>query len=51
MVAQPKQDPTLTWRKSTASSGTGACIEVAQSGSFVLVRDSRDRSGVVLTGI
>lgn len=38
----------LTWRRSSASSGTGECVEVANSGSCVLARDSRDRDGAVL---
>lgn len=37
------------WRTSRASADQGACVEVAACrGSSVLVRDSRDRSGVVL---
>ena len=48
MAIQSNPDSTLTWRKSSASSGTGACVEVAKSGPFVLVRDSRNRSGAVL---
>jgi hypothetical protein len=48
MVAQSSQYSTLMWRKSSASGGDGACVEVAQSGSFVLVRDSRNPSGAVL---
>jgi|SRR5271157_1565624 len=43
MAAQPNRDATLIWRKSSASGGDGTCAEVTQSGSFVLVRDSRDR--------
>jgi hypothetical protein len=48
MAARPNRDSTLNWRKSSASGGDGACVEVAQSGSSVLVRDSGDRSGAVL---
>jgi len=51
MVAQPNQpdrDPTLIWRKSSASSPDGGCVEVTVLDSFVLVRDSRSRSGAVL---
>jgi Domain of unknown function (DUF397) len=48
MAAQPNRDSTLIWHKSSASGGDGACVEVAKSGSCVLVRDSRDRSGAVL---
>jgi hypothetical protein len=48
MVDHSSQHSTLMWRTSTASGGDGACVEVAQSGSFVLVRDSRNRSGAIL---
>ncbi|MEV5507885.1 DUF397 domain-containing protein [Streptomyces orinoci] len=36
------------WRKSSHSSGNGACVEVAETGGIVAVRDSKDRSGPVL---
>jgi hypothetical protein len=48
MAVQPNGDATLNWRKSSASGGDGACVEVAQSGSSVLVRDSSNPSGAVL---
>jgi hypothetical protein len=48
MVDQSSQHSTLRWRTSTASGGDGACVEVAQSDTFVLVRDSCNRSGVIL---
>lgn len=48
MTTQPDQDSTLRWRKSSASGGNGACVEVAQSGSFILVRDSRAPLGTIL---
>jgi hypothetical protein len=48
MSTQPEEHSTPKWRKSRASGGNGACIEVAQSGSFVLVRDSRDQLGARL---
>jgi hypothetical protein len=48
MAAQPNSYSALAWRKSSASCGAGECVEVAKSGSFVLTRDSRDQSGVVL---
>jgi hypothetical protein len=38
----------LDWRTSSASAGVGECVEVATSGSSVLARDSRDRSGATL---
>jgi hypothetical protein len=49
MAAQPDRDATFSWRKSSASGGDGACVEVARSGSSVLVRDSRNQSGTVLS--
>jgi Domain of unknown function (DUF397) len=48
MAIQPNPDSTLTWRKSTYSGGNGNCVEVAKSGSSVLVRDSGDRTNPVL---
>jgi len=37
------------WRKSTRSGGNGACVEVRQVDRVVQVRDSKDRSGPVLS--
>lgn len=38
------------WRKSTRSGGVSNCVEVADNlPGIVLVRDSKDRSGPVLT--
>ena len=38
------------WRKSRRSNGSGdACVEVANLDAAVAVRDSKDRSGPVLT--
>jgi Domain of unknown function (DUF397) len=48
MVPQPNLHSMLTWRKSSASGASGGCVEVAKSESFVLVRDSHNRSGAVL---
>jgi Domain of unknown function (DUF397) len=48
MAAQPNRYSTLIWRKSNRSGESGGCVEVAKSGSFVLVRDSRKQSGAVL---
>ncbi len=39
----------LNWRKASYSgSGGGGCVEVASSGSVVLVRDTTDRDGGML---
>lgn len=39
-----------SWRKSSYSGGNGGgCVEVAGSPGQVLVRDSKDRTGPVLT--
>ena len=40
----------IRWRKSTFSGGNGGnCIEVGDHGGRVLVRDTKDREGPVLT--
>jgi hypothetical protein len=36
------------WRKSSRSSQTGQCVEVAALGARVAVRDSKDPAGPVL---
>ncbi|GAA0532841.1 hypothetical protein GCM10010172_12060 [Paractinoplanes ferrugineus] len=43
------QDANLTWRKSTRSGAAGHCVEVANVPAAVLVRDSKDVEGPVLT--
>jgi hypothetical protein len=48
MPVQSASHSTLSWRTSHASAGVGECVEVAAASSFVLTRDSRDRSGAVL---
>lgn len=48
MAAQPNRYSTLTWRKSSFSGESGGCVEVAESDSYVLVRDSHARSSAVL---
>jgi hypothetical protein len=48
MTAQPNHSSPPNWRKSSAS-GTGPdCVEVSSWRTSVLVRDSRDHSGIVL---
>lgn len=48
MATQPNRDSTFIWRRSSASGGAGQCVEVAESDSSVLVRDSRNRPGTLL---
>lgn len=44
------RDPEPSWRKSSWSDGGGDCVEVADNiPGTVLVRDSKDPSGPVLT--
>jgi hypothetical protein len=38
----------LTWRKSSYSNGQANCVEVADAGPDVAVRDSKDPDGPVL---
>ncbi|MCP9211467.1 DUF397 domain-containing protein [Streptomyces cucumeris] len=41
----PEVDLTgAAWRKSSYSSGTGACLEIAITGGIVALRDSKDIS-------
>ena len=41
-------EPCIAWRKSTASN-TGDCVQVAAVGGSVLIRDSANPDGVVLS--
>ncbi|MEU7585542.1 DUF397 domain-containing protein [Micromonospora sp. NPDC049230] len=41
--------PRVTWRKSTRSGSSGNCVEVATPPPVVMVRDSKDRQGPVLS--
>jgi Domain of unknown function (DUF397) len=48
MAIQPDRDPTRVWHKSSASGGSGNCVEIACSESSVLVRDSGDGTEAIL---
>lgn len=37
------------WRTSTRSNGNGACVEVRRVGGTVQLRDTKDRTGPVLS--
>jgi hypothetical protein len=40
----------LTWRKSSYSgSGGGQCLEAAESAGAILIRDTANRAGIVLS--
>jgi hypothetical protein len=39
----------ITWHKSTASGGQGNCVQVAVVGGSILVRNSQDLLGPVLS--
>jgi len=36
------------WRKSSYSGGEGNCVEVADHGNRVLVRDTKNKAGAIL---
>jgi len=42
-------DEVVTWTKSTYSGNNGGCVEWATLGDRIGVRDSKDKSGPVLT--
>jgi hypothetical protein len=48
MPAQPSQYSALTWRKSRASTADTQCVEIADGGQSVIMRDSRDPRGSML---
>lgn len=48
MIVRPDRSSTTTWRKSRASADQGGCVEISNSESSVLIRDSRNRSGAML---
>lgn len=42
--------PVTTWRKSTYSGANGGnCVEVAASAATILIRDSKNREGAILS--
>jgi len=44
------EDTSVTWRTATYSSGNGGnCVEVANVAHLVLVRDTKNRDGAVLS--
>jgi len=46
----PAQDPnTACWRKSSRSTDTANCVEMALTGTAVAVRDSKQPTGATLT--
>lgn len=49
MPAWQNRNVTSTWRKSRHSGNTSNCVEIACGDSLVLVRDSRNRSDVMLS--
>lgn len=43
-----EQNGDLEWRKASASTGNGQCVELARTTDGVAVRDSKDPDGAVL---
>lgn len=48
MSVRPNPQASLRWRKSSASDGSGECVEAAFSGAVVLIRDSHATTGPFL---
>jgi Domain of unknown function (DUF397) len=49
MPDRPRRQSELNWRKSQASADSGGCVQIASTGHTVLVRDSGNLSGPLLT--
>jgi hypothetical protein len=49
MAAEPGLNSALEWRKSSASQGSGECVEVSKREASILVRDSSNPASVVLS--
>jgi hypothetical protein len=45
---QEPADASVTWRKSSRSGTSGACVEIAEMTAAVGMRDSKDVTGPVL---
>ncbi len=45
----PKDQPHLVWRKSSYTGGNGNCVEVADLGDAIALRDSKNPAGPHLT--
>ena len=39
----------LEWRTARRSANNGACVELAPAAGQILIRDSKDRNGAVIT--
>ncbi len=42
--------PAATWRKSSQSGSQSDCVEVSRVGNAGAIRDSKNRTGPILTG-
>jgi hypothetical protein len=48
MLEEPGTD-NLQWRKARRSANNGACVEVAPANGHVLVRDSKNQDGLIMS--
>ena len=48
-MSEENADRDLSWRKSARSAGNGECAEVAAFAGHVVVRDSKNPAGAMLT--